>query len=239
MLKSSAWRTVFPCLANLSDEVSSILDACGQSVNVAKGTQLFGPDNPPQGMILPMSGTIRVRNGDETRPGQMLYHAGDGGRCALVAACQLTFESRSAVAIADTDVEFIFVPRKAFDRMLAVSSEFRAFLFASLSKRITDVFAVIEDTMARGIDRRLAAKLLEPRQSKHVSPTYHALSIELGTSPAVVSQLLGLFERRGWVALRGGRLGLTNQTAIRGLANESTVSMAALTDGTGTGSLHT
>ena len=55
----------------------------------------------------------------------------------------------------------MLVPRVTFDDLIARSPEFRRFVFTAYSRRITDLFHVIEEIVFRRVDVRLAQKLLQ------------------------------------------------------------------------------
>ena len=119
----------------------------------------------------------------------------------------------------ETDIEAILIPREDFDELMAISKEFRAFVFEAYSKRITDLFLVIEEIAFKRIDIRLAQKLLELRgDDTTLRLTHQQLAVELGTAREVISRQLKEFERRGWLSLGRGAIELTDIPAITQLA---------------------
>ena len=211
-------RQDVPELVGVSDEVSAIFDSRAHLVRFPMGTRLFGPGDAPQGLFLPVAGTIRVKRRCESGRETTLYRVSAAQSGVLTAACHLSFENRALEAIAETDVEVILLPRSAFDHLMEISSEFRAVVFDVCAKRITDLLVVIEETAARRIDTELAAKLMELSDPADADKTRQRLSVELGAPPEVVSELLGEFERRGWVALDREWIELKNVPAIKELA---------------------
>ena len=102
---------------------------------------------------------------------------------------------------------------------MAASKEFRAFVFEAYSKRITDLFLVIEEIAFKRMDIRVAQKLLELKDAKSVLHlTHQQLAIELGTAREVISRQLKEFERRGWLRLSRGEIELRDAAAIARLA---------------------
>ncbi|MFK7878281.1 Crp/Fnr family transcriptional regulator [Roseobacter sp.] len=198
MLKDLTWRFKFPGLANLSPAVSDLLDTQAVTAVLKKGTVIFGPGKPAENLLLLVSGTVRVQQLSEAGREIVLYrvHAGEG--CVLTTACLLAFEDYSAEGVAETDVETILIPRDTFDELMAVSKEFRAFVFESYSKRITDLFMVIEEIAFKRMDIRVAQKLFDLQDAqKTLHLTHQQMAVELGTAREVVSRQLMEFERRG------------------------------------------
>lgn len=219
MLKRVSWRERFPGLSGVSPTVTTLLDKRSQTVAVKQGTVIFGPGKPAENLILLVSGTVRVQQLSETGREIVLYRVYAGESCVLTTACLLAFEDYSAEGIAETNIEAILIPRDTFDEMMGSSKEFRAFVFEAYSKRITDLFLVIEEVAFKRMDIRVAQKLLELKDgASRLYLTHQQLAVELGTVREVISRQLKEFERRGWVALNRGQIELRDISAIERLA---------------------
>ncbi|NNE86545.1 MAG: Crp/Fnr family transcriptional regulator [Silicimonas sp.] len=219
MLTDPSWRTHFAGLAGISDRVSDILDRKARSVKLPKGAQIFGPGKPAENLLLLISGTVRVQQLSEAGHEIVLYRVHAGESCVLTTACLLAFEDYSAEGIAETDAEAILIPRDDFDELMSISKEFRAFVFESYSKRITDLFLVIEEIAFKRMDIRVAQKLLELKDDHSVLHlTHQQLAVELGTAREVISRQLKEFERRGWLGLGRGVIEIHDAEAIARLA---------------------
>ena len=220
MLMTRSWRTGFPGLAGVSEEVSRKLDASAEFIPLWKGTVIFGPRSPTENLFLLVSGTVRVQQLSDEGREIVLYRVRAGESCVLTNACLMAFGDYSAEGIAETDVEAILIPKAAFDDLMSRSKEFRAFVFEAYSKRITDLFLVIEEIAFKRMDIRVAQRLLElkaPQSELHF--THQQLAIELGTAREVISRQLKEFERRGWVQLGRGVVELRDIAALSRLAN--------------------
>lgn len=219
MPATETWRTQFPGLSKVSDDVSRLLDRSARSLALPTGTRIFGPDSPAENLLLLVSGTVRVQQLSEDGREIVLYRVHAGESCVLTTACLLAFEKYSAEGIAETDIEAIEIPRDDFDKLMSVSKEFRAFVFEAYSKRITDLFLVIEEIAFRRMDIRLAQKLLELQDHQgSVNLTHQQLATELGTAREVISRQLKEFERRAWVRLGRGAVEVRDSMALRRLA---------------------
>lgn len=220
MLMKNSWRSAFPRLAEVSKEVSCLVDKRARQISLNKGALIFGPGNPAENLLLLVSGTVRVQQLSEDGREIVLYRVHSGESCVLTTACLLAFEDYSAEGIAETDVEAIMIPRDTFDELMSMSKEFRAFVFDAYSRRITDLFMVIEEIPFKRTDIRVAQKLLELQDAKSVLHlTHQKLATELGTAREVISRQLKEFERRGWVNLSRGEIALRDPAAIGRLAH--------------------
>ena len=157
----------------------------------------------------------------ETGREVFLYRVHSGESCILTTACMLAFEEYSAEGMAETDVSAVAIPRKVFDDLAGKSPEFRQFVFRAYSRRITDLFTLIDDIVFQRLDVRLAARLLELAEDDTVHATHQMLATELGTAREVISRTLAEFQRRGWVEQARGRITLTGRTAIERLARSA------------------
>lgn len=219
MLTRPTWRERFPGLSELSPTASKLLDDRAQTVALDQNALIFGPGKPAENLLLLVSGVVRVQQLSEAGREIVLYRVHAGESCVLTTACLLALEDYSAEGIAETDIEAILIPRDTFDEMMATSKEFRAFVFEAYSKRITDLFLVIEEIAFKRMDIRVAQKLIELKGSdSSLHLTHQQLAIELGTAREVISRQLKEFERRGWLTLHRGEIALRNAGAIERLA---------------------
>ena len=213
------WIDKFPGLSQLEEPVRHTLVDRSRIIRVPKDTVVFGPGKAPDNLLLLLDGSLRVQQVSEGGREIVLYRAHAGESCVLTTACLLAYEEYSAEGITETEVEAVAIPKTVFDDLIASSKEFRRFVFTAYSKRITDLFLVIEEVAFRRVDIRLAQKLLElAGTSSTLHATHQQLATELGTAREVVSRLLQDFQRRGWVSLSRGSVELTEKAGLRDLS---------------------
>ena len=148
----------------------------------------------------------------------VLYRVHAGESCVLTTACLLAYEDYSAEGIAETQTRAVAIPRAAFDKLVSDSVAFRQFVFTAYSKRITDLFLVIEEIAFRRLDIRLAHKLIElAGDGDTVSSTHQKLAVELGSAREVISRQLQEFQRRGWIEQSRGTIRLMDRDRLSGL----------------------
>lgn len=223
MSSPEPWVERFPGLSRLSGETKELILANSAVVDVPKGATIFGPGNSPEHMLFLLDGTVRVQQVSDTGHEIVLYRIQAGQSCVLTTACLLAFEDYSAEGIAETPVQAASVPREIFDELVATSKSFRDFVFAAFSKRITDLFRMIDEVAFQKLDVRLADKLITlAGTSDTIATTHQKLSIELGTAREVISRQLQEFQRRGWIEQARGRVDLKDRTHLERLAHHNT-----------------
>jgi len=216
------WTSQFPGLAGMEAPVRARFRTESAVVSVPKGTVIFGPGKAPENLLLLLSGTVRVHQTSENGRDIVLYRVSAGESCVLTTACVLAYEDYLAGGVAETDEQAVAIPRRLFEELIAESPVFRRFVFTAYSRRITDLFFIIEEIAFRRMDIRLAQKLVElPAPSNAIATTHQDLAAELGTACEVISRQLKEFERRGWVELARGEIRITDRDALKRLQSAS------------------
>jgi CRP/FNR family transcriptional regulator len=216
------WIEQFAGLKRLPRDLGEILMKGSRLVEVPAGTQVFAPGQSADNLLLLLEGTVRVQQKSETGREVFLYRVHAGESCVLTTACMLAFEDYSADGIAETDVRAVAIPRLTFDDLAARSPVFREFVFTVFSRRITDLFTLIDDIVFQRMDVRLAARLLELADGDGVvRATHQVLGTELGTAREVISRTLAEFQRRGWIEQSRGEVHLVGREGIAHLARSA------------------
>ncbi|MEL6645458.1 MAG: Crp/Fnr family transcriptional regulator [Pseudomonadota bacterium] len=217
-----SWIEKFRGLNSLPEEIRSELVEGSDVVSVPAGTQIFAPGQTADNLLLLIDGTVRVQQRSDTGREIFLYRVHAGESCVLTTACMLAFEDYAAEGSAETDVTAVAIPRATFDGLIARSPVFREFVFAAYSRRITDLFTLIDDIVFQRMDVRLASRLLELAAGGQVVRATHAvLGTELGTAREVISRTLSEFQRRGWIEQSRGEVRLIDEEGLAYLVKSS------------------
>lgn len=161
---TASWIEQFPGLSQLEPAIRDVLTRKSAVVTMREGSVIFGPGKSPENLLLLLEGRVRVQQVSETGREIVLYRVEAGESCVLTTACLLAHEGYSAEGIAETDVRAVAIPRTVFDDLIARSVTFRTFIFTAYSKRITDLFQIIEDIAFQRVDIRLAQKWTCPEK---------------------------------------------------------------------------
>lgn len=217
------WIDRFEGLRALPEELREALDGGSEVVRFAAGAQVFEPGRSSDNLLLLLSGTVRVQQKSDTGREVFLYRVHAGESCVLTTACMLAFDDYAADGIAETDVSAASIPRAVFDDLTARSQVFREFIFKAYSRRITDLFTLIDDIVFQRMDVRLASRLLElAGEGSEVRATHQVLANELGTAREVVSRTLAEFQRRGWVEQSRGLVRLLDREGLERMVRAAT-----------------
>lgn len=218
LAKTEDWIDRFEGLSKLEPGLRDVLTARSHVVRIPADTVIFAPGKSPDNLLLLLQGTVRVQQLAESGREVVLYRVTAGESCVLTTACMLAYEDYAAEGVAETDITAAAIPRGVFDDLVASSKEFRNFVFRAYSRRITDLFHVIEDIAFRRMDIRLAQKIIERADTGVLKATHAQLAAELGTAREVISRQLAEFQRRGWIAQSRGAIEILDCDGLRGLA---------------------
>ena len=222
MTEDADWAERFPGLSRLDLPTKQLLTKRSAIVSVPEDTMVFGPGKSPEHMLFLLDGTVRVQQVSETGHQIVLYRIEAGQSCVLTTACLLAYDDYSAEGVAESMVKAAAVPRSVFDDLVAGSKPFRDFVFAAFSKRITDLFLIIDEVAFQRVDVRLADKLIKlSGGSDKVATTHQKLSVELGTAREVISRQLQEFQRRGWIEQARGSVTLKERHQLQTLADHN------------------
>lgn len=222
MIAAPEWVEHFSGLSQLEPAIKRLLMSRSSVIELPKETTIFGPGNSPENMIFLLEGTVRVQQVSDTGHEIVLYRIQAGESCVLTTACLLAYEDYSAEGISETAVRAAAIPRDVFDDLVAQSKVFRDFVFAAFSKRITDLFLIIDEVAFQRLDVRLADKLIAlAGEQDTIVTTHQKLSVELGTAREVVSRQLQEFQRRGLIEQSRGSVSLLNRVQLELLAKHN------------------
>lgn len=219
MPKEGDWTKSFPALRQLPASDLGRLRDGSREIALPEGRHIFGPGQSPENFLLLIEGTIRVQQVSEGGREIVLYRISAGESCALTTSCLIGQEEYPAEAIAETAVRAVAIPRSLFDELIASSGEFRRFVFTAFSRRVTNLFRIIEEVAFARLDVRLAQRLLHmAADGNRVRATHQEFANELGSAREVVSRQLQEFQRRGWIKVARGEIELIERTALSHLA---------------------
>ena len=213
------WTDAFPGLSRLEPALRQVLVDQSRVIDLSAGSVIFGPGKAPEYMLFLLAGTVRVQQVSDNGREIVLYRVEAGESCVLTTACLLAYEDYLAEGLAETDIRAVAVPRTTFDDLIARSGPFRRFVFTAYSRRITELFTVIQEVAFARVDLRLAHKLCQLASADGVVPlTHQQIATEVGTAREVVSRQLHEFQRRGWVSGGRGSVILQDRPALERFA---------------------
>ena len=202
-------KQAFPFINNLGNKQNEFLSVL-YSRKIESGAAILDEGNKCMGVILVLSGIIRIyKLSDEGRE-ITLYRIGRGETCVLTVACLLgTGEvSFPVAASAEQPSEAVFIPTEHFMKFFYEFPPVQKFFFTSMSAKFYSVLGLVENiTFKRTRDRLNDFLLTKTAGGAYpLYATHEAIASELGTAREVISRLLKELESRGAVTLGRGKI---------------------------------
>ncbi|HHW23478.1 MAG TPA: Crp/Fnr family transcriptional regulator [Clostridiaceae bacterium] len=175
-----------------------------------RGMILLDESRECTGVILVLSGIIRIYKLSEDGREITLYRIGRGETCVLTVACLMgTGDIPFPVAAsAEQTSEVVFIPLELFRKFFFESSSLQKFLFSSMSAKFYSVLGLVENiTFKRTSDRLMDYIISKTAGGTYpIYATHENIASELGTAREVVSRLLKDMESKGIVSLSRGKI---------------------------------
>jgi CRP/FNR family transcriptional regulator len=215
---TSDWVDRLTALSGLDAGARSVLAAISPR-HVPRGTVVFRAGDEARAFFVVLAGRIAVTITAPTGREILLYEVAGGETCvqttvALMGARRYEGEARVA-----EDAEAAIIPRPVFDRLMAESPAFRAFVFASFGRRLSDVIHLLEKVAFLPVESRLAAMLLlRAGDGATIAATHQELAAAIGSAREVVSRRLDLLRDRGLVDLARGEVTIRDRRKLEAIA---------------------
>ena len=149
----------------------------------------------------------------------VFYRVQAGESCAISTACLLDGLPYLADGIAETHVQALMLPHRAFHECLAHSEPFRRFVFCQYARRLGDLMSHIESITSERIGTRIARYLAARMVDGSIAITHEQLATDIGSAREVVSRNLKNFERHGWIRLGRSRIDILDTTSLRSVSS--------------------
>lgn len=200
MLNKSLLQNYFSSLFEeaLLDEISNV----GQLKSFKENEILIDLDQPLSHMPLLLHGAIRIMRDDDNDGELLLYYLEKGDTCAMTMTCCLGSKTSTIRATAETDGEMVMIPVQKMDEWLAQYPSWRAFVFNSYQDRLDEMLRSIDNLAFNDSKGRLKNYLIEVasvNKSRTVNKTHSEIAYELNTSRVVISRLLKVLEKEGFL----------------------------------------
>jgi CRP/FNR family transcriptional regulator len=208
-------------LRELGPSALRLLAMRGVERRFATGTRLFSRGTEPLGLMIVLSGRVRVVRESEGR-GQVVHEEGVGGTLGEVPLFAGGTYPASAVAVEST--RCLVLTRNVVFALVGEDPGFALALLERLARRVRTLVDRLDHLASHRVDARLAAFLLgrlaatRGAATLDLGMTQSQLAEELGTVREVVVRELGRLRRRGVIrTYRDGRIVVLDRAALETL----------------------
>ena len=209
-----------PFWANLSSEEKALVSQRALTKSFNKDQIITSDRSACLGVILILSGGIRVSLISDEGREITLYRAHANEFCVSTASCvihQLTFET---IVTAEEDTTVLVIPSSITARLMESNIHVRAFIFERETERYSQTIWAIQQMLFKKFDQRLAAYFIDAYQSTgkpEIKKTQEEIARDVNSAREVVARMLKDFAAKGLVEIKRGKIVLKNAEGLKKL----------------------
>jgi len=215
------FSSFFPVWSRLTAQQQAALSGSVFSREVQRGDVIHNGDADCTGLLLVRSGQLRAfilsADGREIT----IYRLFDRDLCLFSAACMMRSIQFDVTIEAEKDTGLWVIPAEIYKQVMDESAPLSNFTNEVMAARFSDVMWLVEQIMWKSFDKRLAAFLLEEAAiegTNKLKITHEIIGNHMGNPREVVTRMLRYFQNEGMVKLSRGTIELTDEDALRDLA---------------------
>lgn len=215
---SDELTTAYPEFALIDSPDWQTVMGRAQRMDLPLNTVMLTEGDTCEQFALLVKGSVRVYQPAPDGREITLYRLAAGDICMMSLNSLLHKRPFMAVAAAESDITIHALCEEDFQSAMQVSDAFRALVLSKITDRFLDMIQLLQDTVFRNLDMRLACllgHLFERNQGPTLHITHETIANELGTSREVISRLLKEFERKGCIKLLRGKIELSSPEGLR------------------------
>ncbi|MBS6956072.1 MAG: Crp/Fnr family transcriptional regulator [Enterocloster asparagiformis] len=210
----------YPFWEHLKADEQRAFVSCSMIRDYEKGGFVRSECDECLGVLLVLSGELRIYiQSDEGRE-VTLFRAGPGELCTLSASCvmsEITFD----IFVEAAEPSKILITRSGcVHRFMETNIYVENFIYKQTAERFSDVMWAISQILFSSFDKRLASYLEDERRrsgSTSITATHDQIAKNLGSAREVVSRMLKYFEKEGLVSLSRGTVTITDIPRLKAL----------------------
>jgi len=209
-----------PFWANLTSEEKAIVSQRAITKRFNKDQIVSSNSSACLGIILIMSGGIRVSLISDEGREITLYRAYANEFCVSTASCvvhQLNFD---AIVTAEEDTSVLVIPSAVCSRLMESNIHVRAFVFERETERYSQTIWAIQQMLFKKFDQRLASYLIDAYKvsgKPEIKKTQEEIARDVNSAREVVARMLKDFAAKGFVQIKRGAIILRNIEGLKKL----------------------
>lgn len=178
---------LFPFYVGGEEDLRSEMAEAATSVHLDPGAFFYREGDTCSHFALVGSGDLRVARTSKTGREITLYHVRRAETCLVNIVCAVLDRPAPAFAQAETPVHALLIPAPRLRIWMSTQETLRNHVFETVSARLLDVMALVEEVAFGRIEQRLAAYLesgFGPANSgvRKLAITHEQIALELGSA---------------------------------------------------------
>ena len=210
-----------PFYPKLSPQQQQALTDSVEPMQAKAGTVVHNGHLDCLGLLIIRAGQLRVYTLSSEGREVTLYRLFDHDICLFSASCVMPDIQFEVIIEAEKDTKLWVIPSCLFKQLMEQSAPVANYVNQLMSSRFSDVMWLMEQIMWKSFDTRLAGFLLEEsvlEGTPSLKITHERIAGHLGTAREAVTRMLRYFQSEGMVRLSRGEITITDEKALRKLA---------------------
>ena len=206
---------------DLKEDERALLVRTAVRRQVGRGTLLHGGAADCVGLLLVLSGQLRVYTLSGEGRELTLYRLFERDLCLLSASCMISSIQFDVMVSAEEDVDVVQIPPDVYRNLMDGSLAVANYTNQLMASHFSDVMWLIDQIQNRRMDARIAELLMEEstlRGGTRLSITHEQIANHLGSAREVVTRMLRYFQSEGLVRLSRGSIELTDEKRLAAIA---------------------
>lgn len=214
------FASCFPFWKYMSEEEKRLLQNHAIIKEFSKDEAISSSDSSCMGLLLLLSGGIRVSLLSEEGREITLFRLGKLDCCVTTASCviqQITFDT---FVTATEHTKVLVIPVSVFSHLVEENIHVRCFMYEIETKRFSQTIWSIQQILFKRFDSRLADFLLrvsEETQGNDLKLTQEEIAREVNSAREVVARMLRHFSNEGLVEVKRGHIILKDKNGLQRL----------------------
>ena len=188
---------------------------------VKRGTLLHGGAADCVGLLLVLTGQLRVYTLSGEGRELTLYRLFERDLCLLSASCMISSIQFDVMVSAEEDVDVVQIPPDVYRELMDGSLAVANYTNQLMASHFSDVMWLIDQIQNRRMDARIAELLIEERTLRgetRLTMTHEQIANHLGSAREVVTRMLRYFQSEGLVRLSRGSIELVDEKRLAAVA---------------------
>ena len=217
------FQDYFPIWNKLSIPQQNKLSGALMTKTIAKGTIIHNGGIDCTGLLLVKSGQLRAYILSDEGREITIYRLFDRDMCLFSASCMMRSIQFDVTIEAEKDTELWIIPSEIYQNIMSESAPVANYTNELMATRFSDVMWLIEQIMWKGLDKRVAAFLLEEASiegTDRLRITHEYIANHLGSHREVITRMLRYFQNEGIVKLSRGVVEITDTAKLEELSEQ-------------------
>ncbi|SER92807.1 Crp/Fnr family transcriptional regulator [Lachnobacterium bovis] len=212
----------FRFFGKLSNDEQAAIIKSSVIKKYSKNQILHDQNSECLGLVMVLSGTVRVTMISENGREVNLYKLGVGDVDVLAASCvihEVTFETS---IVAQQDCEILVIPASIISNIERENIYLHSYILEIVADKFSEVMWTMQQIFFKRIDQRIAIFLLDEYVKNHknltIKVTQEELAKDVNSAREVIARMLKRMSEDGYIELSRGKITIKDIDGIKKLA---------------------